>query len=122
MPLAPHLCGRPIFIRGFCWSNKSALAFIDHRGVEKSKGGSFANLPEVEMIARILARIIKYADVRPDEVAVITPYNLQKEALQTKLVHFIKKGMMVETVDKAQGCERPLVIYSTVRTNSNADK
>ena len=25
--------------------------------------------------------------------------------------------MMVETVDKAQGCERPLICYSTVRTN-----
>ena len=101
----------------FAWTPGFAIAFVHHNGVESDQDGSYSNEAEAKLIFYILVLIIAQRSVRPKDVGVITPYRKQKELLQKKFPDYIQQGMMVETVDKAQGSEKKMIIYVTVRTN-----
>ena len=43
-----------------------------------------------------------------------------ERSLAEKISVYFKQGMMIDSIEKAHGCEIPLVLYSTVRTNSRS--
>ena len=114
------------------WSGKnSGLVFFPVK--HKTQNSSFS-IEEAEYIYNLLNQIIgseyqfisnssssKNEDVvlekkliSPEDILVTTPYNAQKNLLQNEL-----KGLAdVGTVDKFQGLEKPIAIYSLASTDS----
>lgn len=91
----------------------SGLRFVpvEHRGCASRSG------EEVEVIARIVGKLLKggqWTDNRgkthplePNDILIVAPYNAQVAALSQRL-----PNMRIGTVDKFQGQEAPVVIYS----------
>lgn len=63
---------------------------------------------------------------QPEEIGIITPYNAQVKVLRDlvgKRIPGLRKetiGELVASLDSFQGQERPIILYSCVRSNSNA--
>jgi len=83
---------------------------IDHRGNQNK------STEEVKAIAEIVAKLLsgqwtnakgETQPLRKEDILVVAPYNAQVAALTEKL-----PGMRIGTVDKFQGQEAPVVIYS----------
>ncbi|BCS31390.1 hypothetical protein TBR22_A05910 [Luteitalea sp. TBR-22] len=83
-------------------------------------GNHNASLEEVEIVAGLVARLLtprsqwvdKHGDVhrlRSADLRVVSPYNVQVSRLAERLADL---GVPVGTVDKFQGQEAPVVIYS----------
>jgi superfamily I DNA and/or RNA helicase len=93
---------------------------VEHTGNQSS------SLEEVERVCALVEEILKsdtswvdrHGDEAPlklDDILIIAPYNAQVFALQERL-----PGACIGTVDKFQGQEAPIVIYS-MTTSSYAD-
>lgn len=93
---------------------------IDHKNCKNK------SMAEIEAIKKLYTYILsqkgtsrgmngKIKNITPDEVLVIAPYNAQVNALKIALGEDAKVG----TVDKFQGQEAPIVIYSS--TSSSAE-
>lgn len=84
---------------------------VEHRGNQSSSD------QEVDAIADIVSKLLKggkwtneHGTTEPltkDDILIVAPYNAQVSALLEKL-----PGMRIGTVDKFQGQEAPIVIYS----------
>jgi len=89
-------------------------------------GNQASSSEEVDMIARIVADLLGSCDWRDkdgvtqplgkEDVLVVAPYNAQVSALAAKIPELAKR---IGTVDRFQGQEAPVVIYSM--TSSSAD-
>lgn len=64
----------------------------------------------------MLAGVAKMQPIRGEDILVVAPFNAQVQALREKL----PAGARVGTVDKFQGQEAPIVIYSM--TSSTAEE
>jgi uncharacterized protein len=93
---------------------------VEHTGNQSS------SLEEVERVCALVEEILKsdtswvdrhgdQAPLKLDDILIIAPYNAQVFALQERL-----GGACIGTVDKFQGQEAPIVIYS-MTTSSYAD-
>ncbi len=93
---------------------------VEHRG------NTNQSLEEVEAVQLLVGRILAEGSLfqarhgaarqlTPADVLVVAPYNVQVAALRRAL----PEGVMVGTVDKFQGREAPIVIYSM--TSSSAE-
>lgn len=81
------------------------------------KGNQFRSMEEVNAVAKIVAQLLasgKWTNKEDittslvkDDILIVAPYNAQVSALQEKL-----PGMRIGTVDKFQGQEAPVVVYS----------
>lgn len=89
-------------------------------------GNKSASIEEAEVIARLVQDILASAPIWVDrkgdekpltlsDIVIITPYNAQVFEIQERL-----PGAFVGTVDKFQGQEAPIAIYS-MATSSHAD-
>lgn len=89
-------------------------------------GNTNSSDEEVEVIAKIVADLTKgdvlwnnakneQSVITKDDIKIITPYNAQVQKLSEKIT-----GVAVGTVDKFQGQEAPVIIYS-VATSSPED-
>jgi superfamily I DNA and/or RNA helicase len=87
-------------------NGEAGLRFIavDHAGNRQ------VSVEEAEVIAREVARF------RPEDVLVVAPYNAQVRCLRAALPEAVRVG----TVDKFQGQEAPVVIFS-MATSSGDD-
>ena len=54
------------------------------------------------------------------EIAILTPYSSQRSLLKQRLKRFISKGLFVDSIDKAQGTERSLILLSLVRSSATS--
>jgi predicted RecB family nuclease len=113
----------PRVIEGHPWLSGAGLWFVrvDHEGNRNS------SVEEVDVVARIvdglLAPDVRWfrsagnsrALKREDNILIVAPYNAQVSDLSERL-----RGMAVGTVDKFQGQEAPVVIYS-LTTSSPED-
>lgn len=61
-------------------------------------------------------RALLHAGLKPEEIAVITPYNKQVQALKALLLGAFPK-LEIRSVDGFQGCEKEAVVMSLVRSN-----
>jgi predicted RecB family nuclease len=104
----------PRVLQGHPWLTKPGLYFVpvEHDGNRNSSA------EEVEAVAKIVASLLKPGVVwfrstgnserlALDEVVIVAPYNAQVADIQAKI-----PGAFAGTVDKFQGQEAPVVIYS----------
>lgn len=109
-------------IEGHAWLGQSGLRYVpvEHEGNQNSSP------EEVESIAQLIEGLllpdIHWIDDKnsrrrllPDDILIVAPYNAQVAALSRRL-----PGMRIGTVDKFQGQQAPVVIYS-LTTSTPAD-
>ncbi|PIK42599.1 putative DNA-binding protein SMUBP-2 [Apostichopus japonicus] len=82
---------------------------------EASKG----NEGEANLVVLHIERLIE-SGVRPEDIAVITPYNLQVQLLRQR-VSGTYPGVEIKSVDGFQGREKEAVVMSLVRSNSRGE-
>ncbi|MGH0156998.1 UNVERIFIED_CONTAM: hypothetical protein FKN15_032931 [Acipenser sinensis] len=83
---------------------------------EKGNENSKANLEEAEMAVRVAKLLINVSKVRPETIAILTPYNAQVSEIQKLLLKSEIQNVTVSTIMKSQGSEWRYVILSTVRS------
>ena len=99
------------------------LVFIDTAGrgfeeVRPDGSESCANPGEAELAATRV-RALLGAGLRPEDVAVITPYAAQVRVLRGQLEDL--EGLEIDTVDGFQGREKEAVVVSLVRSNAEGE-
>ncbi|HLJ28571.1 MAG TPA: TM0106 family RecB-like putative nuclease [Candidatus Angelobacter sp.] len=110
------------FVSGHKWMTESGLWFvpIDHEGNQNSSP------EEIKCIAELIDSLLqpevmwlnhegKNRRLQLDDILIVTPYNAQVSDIGTSI-----KGARAGTVDKFQGQEAPVVIYS-LTTSSPED-
>jgi superfamily I DNA and/or RNA helicase len=120
--LSSHAIARSRAIEGHAWIAGAGLWFVptEHEGNRNSSA------EEVELVARIVEGLlrpgVKYfysagnsRALKEEEILIVAPYNAQVADLKTRL-----PKMRIGTVDKFQGQEAPVVIYS-LTTSSPED-
>jgi uncharacterized protein len=109
-----RLAGVPEFDGNGLWVVK-----VDH------DGNCNSSLEEVEVVASLIARLtargVRWIDqhgrdtqMTPQDILIVAPYNAQVSRLLERLG---STGVRVGTVDKFQGQEAPVVIYSTATSS-----
>ena len=101
-------------IKGHTWVSEAGLWFVpaEHEGNRNSSA------EEVELVARIVEGLLKPEvqwmrgagnprGLTDEDILIVAPYNAQVSDLLARL-----PGMRIGTVDKFQGQEAPVVIYS----------
>jgi AAA domain len=112
--LRSHALARSRVIEGHPWIAGAGLWFVP----TEHEGNRNASAEEVELVARVveglLAPGVKYfysagnsRALKEEEILIVAPYNAQVADLKTRL-----PKMRIGTVDKFQGQEAPVVIYS----------
>ncbi len=101
----------------------SPLLFLDTAGCghDETAGdddGSRSNPGEAAIAAGHVARLIE-AGVRPDQIAVVTPYSAQVRLLRDRLSGY--EGLEVGTIDGLQGREKEAIVLSLVRSNERGE-
>jgi predicted RecB family nuclease len=123
--LSSHPIARSRVVEGHPWLNGAGLWFVpvEHTGNRNSSA------EEVEVVARIVESLLKPGvkwyrsagnidQLSIEDILVVAPYNAQVADLSARL-----PGMRVGTVDKFQGQEAPVVIYSlTTSTQEDAPR
>ncbi|KAF1318882.1 DNA-binding protein smubp-2, partial [Globisporangium splendens] len=93
----------------------------DDDGVPAKSGNSVLKLSKSnEGEARVVAKHVRallQTGLKQEEVAVITPYNKQVQALKALLLESFPK-LEIRSVDGFQGCEKEAVVMSLVRSNA----
>ena len=120
--LGSHELARARVLEGHAWLNAAGLWFVplEHEGNRNSSA------EEVELIAKIVDGLLRpevnwfYGKgnaraLKKEDILVVAPYNAQVADLSARL-----PGMKIGTVDKFQGQEAPIVIYS-MTTSSPED-
>jgi len=117
--VADHrLCDLPDVTRSEL--TETVLLLVDTAGSDMNEfatadGLSKGNEGEARLVCRHVEELIS-AGVKPSDIAVITPYNLQVEMIRMNLRERHPK-VEVRSVDGFQGREKEVVILSMVRSN-----
>jgi ATP-dependent RNA/DNA helicase IGHMBP2 len=100
--------------------DQPALLLIDTAGCGMEEGetsaGSRFNQGEAQLVVQHVQTLLR-AGLKPEEIAVISPYNGQVELLRTLLLPEIAPKLEIRSVDGFQGGEREAVVLSLVRCN-----
>ena len=120
--LSSHAIAKSRVLEGHVWLKGAGLWFapVEHEGNRNSSA------EEVEVIARIVDGLLKpevkwlygagnTRRLKQDDILIVAPYNAQVSDLSARL-----PKMRIGTVDKFQGQEAPVVIYS-LTTSSPED-
>jgi superfamily I DNA and/or RNA helicase len=75
--------------------------------------------PQEADLATAKVRALLEAGVRPDDIAVITPYSAQVRRLRAMLKDL--EGLEIDSVDGFQGREKEVVVLSLVRSNREGE-
>jgi superfamily I DNA and/or RNA helicase len=109
----------------FCGSSLTSLQVSRYKNLffEKSVGSSFTNIGESILVAKIIRSVLfENGELRPSDIAVITPYAAQKKVIRDHIVEIEGKQSLnieVDTMDAFQGSERSVVIIDLVRSQGN---
>ena len=97
----------------------SPLAFLHSATPEfRTASSSFSNAGEADVVLKLLGILLE-GGVSGGDVAVITPYDAQRQHLRGKIsARYGAIGVDVDSVDAFQGRESNFVIISMVRSNS----
>jgi uncharacterized protein len=119
--LGSHALAKARVLEGHGWLKGAGLWFVpvEHTGNRNSSP------EEVEAVAKIVEGLLRpevqwfrsegnKRNLRADDILIVAPYNAQVADLTSRL-----PGMRIGTVDKFQGQEAPVVIYSM--TTSSAE-
>ncbi|OPJ84954.1 helicase with zinc finger domain 2 [Patagioenas fasciata monilis] len=119
----PHLIRKPsVFyhkdnpccpiIFGHVEGKERSLMISTEEGNENSK----ANPEEVEQAVRLAKQLTLDGTIRPESIAILSPYNAQVSEIGKNLLKEGICGVTVCTIMKSQGSEWRYVILSTVRS------
>ena len=101
------------------WINKDKPSvFINASSNEKRVGTSFCNIKEAKMVVQVVKSLLNN-EVSPLEIVVLTPYIGQVHSVREELSPLTTK-VEISTIDRFQGREKDIVLFSTVRCNPNA--
>jgi superfamily I DNA and/or RNA helicase len=96
------------------------MTFLDTAGAgydEEQEPDEASRLnPQEAALAAAKVRALVEAGVRPEDIAVITPYSAQVRRLRTILKDL--EGLEIDSVDGFQGREKEAVVLSLVRSNA----
>ena len=120
--LSSHAIAKSRVLEGHAWLKGAGLWFV----AAEHEGNRNASAEEVEVVARIVERLLKPAvkwfygvgnsrKLKEEDILIVAPYNAQVSDLSARL-----PKMRIGTVDKFQGQEAPVVIYS-LTTSSPED-
>ncbi|NXH15578.1 HELZ2 Helicase, partial [Bucco capensis] len=109
-------CCCPI-IFGHVEGKEQSLITSTEEGNENSK----ANLEEVKEAVKLVRKLTLEGSIRPDSIAVLSPYNAQVAEISKSLLQENIQGVTVCTIMKSQGSEWRYVILSTVRSCPRAE-
>lgn len=99
-------------IFGHVEGKEHSLMISTEEGNENSK----ANLEEVAQAVRIAKQLTLDGTIRPDQIAILSPYSAQVSEINKSLQREGIRGVTVCTIMKSQGSEWKYVILSTVRS------
>jgi superfamily I DNA and/or RNA helicase len=103
-------------------SENNSVVFIDFKGSGAhhiTKSGTHYNKREIRVIHNIVSEILQ--SIKNCEIGVITPYRLQRDKIKDSLGD-ISDSVEVDTVDRFQGREKDVIIFSFVRASGNAGR
>ncbi|NWS70963.1 HELZ2 Helicase, partial [Crotophaga sulcirostris] len=99
-------------IFGHVEGKEQSLMISTEEGNENSK----ANPEEVEQAVRLAKQLTLDGTIRPESIAILSPYNAQVSEINKSLLREGICGVTVCTIMKSQGSEWRYVILSTVRS------
>ncbi|NXA03504.1 HELZ2 Helicase, partial [Sapayoa aenigma] len=99
-------------IFGHVEGKEQSLMISTEEGNENSK----ANPEEVAQAVRIAKQLTLDGTIRPESIAILSPYNAQVSEINKSLMREGIRGVTVCTIMKSQGSEWKYVILSTVRS------
>ncbi|NXS81986.1 HELZ2 Helicase, partial [Erpornis zantholeuca] len=99
-------------IFGHMEGKEHSLVISTEEGNENSK----ANLEEVAQAVRIAKQLTLDGTIRPESIAILSPYSAQVSEINKSLLREGIRGVTVCTIMKSQGSEWRYVILSTVRS------
>ncbi|NXF12031.1 HELZ2 Helicase, partial [Smithornis capensis] len=99
-------------IFGHVEGKEQSLMISTEEGNENSK----ANPEEVAQAVRIAKQLTLDGTIRPESIAILSPYNAQVSEINKSLMREGIRGVTVCTIMKSQGSEWRYVILSTVRS------
>ncbi|NXI53091.1 HELZ2 Helicase, partial [Chloroceryle aenea] len=99
-------------IFGHVDGKEQSLIISTEEGNENSK----ANMEEVEQAVRLVKQLTLEGSIKPESIAILTPYNAQVAEINKSLQKASIRGVTVCTIMKSQGSEWRYVILSTVRS------
>ncbi len=95
------------------WREGEGLVLVVHG----ERGSRQSNPLEAEIIETILRSTI---DLPDDSVAVITPHRAQRALLKGRLEPLARAASIIDTVEKVQGGERPMIVVSGTESDPHA--
>ena len=103
-------------------SKDNSVVFIDFKGsgaYHVTKSGTHYNEFEMRVIHNLVSKILQ--STNNCEIGIITPYRLQREKIK-EILGDISDLVEVDTVDRFQGREKDVIIFSFVRASGNAGR
>jgi hypothetical protein len=98
------------------------LYLLVHDEQESTK----SNPLEAEIVKEIVEKILKTSQdsscnsIAPKDIAVVTPFRRHRALLKETLKDFVGEGLVVDTVERLQGGERRVIIYSAAVSSPSA--
>ena len=83
-----------------------------------SHSKSFYNVAQADVIAVVLSDLLKFGNIQPEDISILTFYDGQKDFLHSQQR---MAQVSIATVDGFQGDERPVILLSIVRSNPEGD-
>ncbi|XP_054475788.1 DNA replication ATP-dependent helicase/nuclease DNA2 [Anoplopoma fimbria] len=85
--------------------------------LESVEQGGVSNHTEAALIHKLLSLLIK-AGCKPSDIGVIAPYRQQLKSISALLQSTAFTGVEVNTVDRYQGRDKSLIVFSFVRSSA----
>lgn len=100
------------------------LAFVHVGGGDLEVMHDFSgrsNPKEAELVVRVVMDLLDCGDVKPHQIAIISPYARQVDRIRGELGGRNIRNVKVGTVDSFQGQEKDIIIISGTRSNAVGD-
>ena len=97
------------------------LHFVDFCHAETRDGASLSNAFEATAVVAVVKALVAHGGHDPRCVAVLCFYNAQRALVERKLRDAAVSGVLVASVDAAQGREADAVVVATTRSNKYND-
>ena len=97
---------------------KNPVVFINVEGKSSRDRRSIYNEKEVDICAKIV-EILQNLGIKGGQIGVITPYNAQVMKIKDR-IKGISNSIEVSTVDRFQGKEKDIIIYSVTGTDDGS--
>ncbi|MGO8102401.1 AAA domain-containing protein [Rhizobium leguminosarum] len=95
------------------WREGEGLILVVH----EERGSRQSNPLEAQLVETVLR---SHGELADDSVAVITPHRAQRAMLKARLEPFARAASIIDTVEKVQGGERPVIIVSGTESDPYA--